>query len=128
MAQKKRAEEEGLESDIMKNVNDLIMPHLQDLKKEVRGYRQKMCLDSVESNLRIIISPFARRLTKCQHYLTPSETKVADFIRQGRRTKEIAFFLNLSTKTVESHRENIRGKLGLKHKKISLRTCLLTMC
>ncbi len=111
----------------MSNVNEFIKPHLQDLKKDLRGHKKKICLDALESNFKNIISPFARRLAKSRYYLTPSETKVADFVRQGRRTKEIAFFMNLSTKTVESHRENIRGKLGLKHKKTSLMACLQTM-
>ncbi len=112
----------------MINVDEFIMPHLQDLKKDLSGHRKRICLDALESNFRNIISPFARRLTKSRYYLTPSETKVADFVRQGRRTKEIAYFMNLSAKTVESHRENIRGKLGLKHKKTNLRACLRTMC
>jgi DNA-binding CsgD family transcriptional regulator len=34
---------------------------------------------------------------------------------QGRSTQEIAAALNISVKTIESHRENIKGKLGLPH-------------
>jgi len=47
-------------------------------------------------------------------------------IRQGRSSKEIADVLNLSSRTVETHRRNMRTKLGIKDKKTNLRSYLLT--
>jgi DNA-binding NarL/FixJ family response regulator len=46
-----------------------------------------------------------------------SERELQVFIQlgQGRSTQEIAAALNVSVKTIESHRENIKGKLGLPH-------------
>ncbi|HEY0865428.1 MAG TPA: response regulator transcription factor [Lacunisphaera sp.] len=46
-----------------------------------------------------------------------SERELQVFIQlgQGRSTQEIATTLNVSVKTIESHRENIKGKLGLPH-------------
>jgi DNA-binding NarL/FixJ family response regulator len=59
--------------------------------------------------------------------LTPTEIQVANFIRQGKTTKEIAEMLNLSPKTIEFHRDNIRTKMGIKNKKINLRTHLMSI-
>ncbi len=45
--------------------------------------------------------------------LTDRELQVFDLIGRGLNTKQIAARLALSVKTVESHRENIKAKLGL---------------
>jgi DNA-binding CsgD family transcriptional regulator len=49
---------------------------------------------------------------------------VADLLRSGKTTKEIADNLCLSESTVLFHRNNLRAKLGLKGKKANLRTYL----
>lgn len=45
--------------------------------------------------------------------LTDREFQVFEMIGRGLNTKQIATRLGLSAKTIESHRENIKGKLGL---------------
>lgn len=47
--------------------------------------------------------------------LTPREREVALLIGHGEETKRIARILNLSTKTVETHRLKIQRRLGLYH-------------
>ena len=46
--------------------------------------------------------------------LTKRERDVVVMVAQGHSSKEIAATLNISAKTVESHRRNIMHKLGLK--------------
>jgi DNA-binding NarL/FixJ family response regulator len=46
--------------------------------------------------------------------LSDRELQVFRFIGQGRGTRDIAAELNLSFKTIETHRENIKHKLGLR--------------
>ncbi|HUG66498.1 MAG TPA: response regulator transcription factor [Pirellulaceae bacterium] len=45
--------------------------------------------------------------------LTDRELEVFRLLGDGQTTKQIAQFLKLSVKTIESHRENIKSKLGL---------------
>ena len=46
--------------------------------------------------------------------LTPRQREVLKRIAEGRSTKEIAFELNLSVKTVETHRAQIMERLGIR--------------
>jgi DNA-binding NarL/FixJ family response regulator len=45
--------------------------------------------------------------------LTPREREVLQLTAEGKSTKEVAFHLHLSVKTVETHRRAIMDKLGI---------------
>jgi DNA-binding NarL/FixJ family response regulator len=125
----KRLDEDkkAIEEKVLFNVRQLVEPVLEKLQNGRLTERQKNLLDTLVSNLKEVISPFARRLSNSFMKLTPTEIQVANFIRQGKTTKEIAAMLNLSAKTIEFHRDNIRTKMGIKNKKINLRTQLLSL-
>jgi len=124
---KKRDEDkQELEENILSNVGEMIIPTLMKLKKDLKGNKKKYA-DMLESNINDIISPFSKRLSFKYLNLTPTELQVANFIKQGMTTKEIADFMNLSPKTIEDHRKNMRKKLGIANAKINLRTHLLSI-
>jgi PAS domain S-box-containing protein len=116
-----------LEEKVFLNVRELVMPHVEKLKKSTLDARQKGYLRVLESNLSEIISPFAHRLSSKYSTLTPTEIQMAFLIRDGKSTKEIAGLLNLSGRTVESHRQSIRVKMGIRNRKANLRSHLLSM-
>jgi DNA-binding NarL/FixJ family response regulator len=45
--------------------------------------------------------------------LTPREREIVQLLAEGNSNKQIASMLNLSVKTVETHRSNLMRKLGL---------------
>lgn len=45
--------------------------------------------------------------------LTPREWEILQLVAEGRSTREIASSLNLSSKTVENHRQSVMNKLDL---------------
>jgi len=59
--------------------------------------------------------------------LTPREIQLAYLIKEGKTTKEISELLNLSVRTIDSHRDRIRKKLGLSNRKINLKSYLLSL-
>ena len=65
--------------------------------------------------------------TALYKYLTPQEIQVADLIRKGKRTKEIADMLHTSASTIGTHRNHIRKKLNLKKEGINLRSYLQSL-
>lgn len=125
LLQKREEDKSMLEEKLMFSIEDLIKPYLQKLKDTALNENQERFLNIIETNLNDIISPFMNLKFRMLYKLTPSEIQVANFVKHGKTTKEIAEILSLSGKTIESHRKNIRKKLGIKNKRENLRTHLL---
>jgi len=126
LLRKREEDKEELEDNILSNLKGMIEPYFKKINKTKMDDQQKVLLSIIESNLEEIISPFANKLSSKYINLTPAEIQVADFVKHGKRNKEIANLLNLSVRTIESHRESIRKKIGIKNKKTNLRSYLLS--
>jgi len=125
---KKRDEDKReVEDKVLLNMKELIIPLLTKLENAGISARQKSYTSVIKSNLNDIISPFVKDLSSLYWELTPKEIQVANLVKEGKTTKEIADFLNSSIRVVEFHRGNLRNKLGLKNKKANLRSFLLTI-
>ncbi len=123
---KKREEDKiKVEENVMTNVTELITPYFDKIQKTKLDDLQKALLNILESNLNEIVSPFTRRLSLKYVSLTPKEITIVNMIRQGLPSKKIATIMNISPRTVDTHRKNIRKKIGLDKKKANLRSHLL---
>ncbi len=120
-------EKNKLEEQMVANVNQLILPHIEDMKKGPLTKRQKINFDFVESNLAKLTSPFLRNISHFSLRLSPMEIKIAHFVKEGKSSKEIAEDLNLSKDTIDIHRKNIRRKCGINGKSQNLRTLLMSL-
>jgi len=116
-----------LEERVFSNVKTLIIPTIEKLKFYALEPRYTSYLGLLESNLLQIVSPFSMRLSTALHNLTFSEIEVANLIREGKTSKDIAVLLNISKDTVDTHRQNIRKKLGMNGKKQNLQSYLLLL-
>jgi PAS domain S-box-containing protein len=113
-----------IQKKVSTNVKSLILPFVEKLKKVTHETRIRNYLDIIETNLNDVVSPFAQNMTASYANLTPAEIRVAQLIKQGKTTKEIAELVSLSSRTIEAYRNSIREKIGIKNKKISLKRFL----
>jgi PAS domain S-box-containing protein len=127
LLKKREADKTQLEEKVLLNVKELVIPFLEKLKNSNLNTTQQTYRQIIEANINDIVSPFVRTLSTHFLSLTPSEIQIANMVKQGLTTKEIAGLLNLSARTIESHRDNIRRKLGIKNKKANLRSHLLSL-
>ena len=125
LLKKREKDKEELEEKILLNLKELVNPYLVKLKKSIDNKKERVYLDILEANLRTLTSSFSRDLHFKYLNLTPTELHISGLVREGKTSKDIAELMNLSSRTIESHRKNVRRKMGLTAKKRNLRTLLL---
>ncbi len=116
-----------MEETIYANVDRLVLPYMEKLLQGHPTEKQRTLLEIVDANLRDIVSPFLHSLATLNMSLTPQEIEVANMVRGGKSSKEIAEVLNLSVSGVDFHRKRLRRKLDLTHTSKNLRSYLLSL-
>jgi len=125
---KRRDEDRAdLQDNIVVNIKELVLPYIEKLKSDHLSPQQATLVSIIESNIKEIVSPFAAKLSSKFLNLTPTELQVASLVKDGRSSNEIADLMNLSPNTILFHRYNLRRKLGLKQRKVNLRSYLRSL-
>jgi PAS domain S-box-containing protein len=115
------------QDQVQTNIRQLVLPYVRKMRGESGKSPLTGYLNIVKRNLEEITSPFVRTLATEHAKLTLLEIRVADLIRAGLTSKEIAETLSISVRTAESHRAGIRRKLGLLGKKTNLTSYLAAL-
>jgi len=105
------------------DIERTLLPLVKKLKKKL-GSARRAGLEEIETCLDAILSKDIGDYDRRYGSLSARESEICNMVKAGLSTKEIAESLNISVATVPKHRENIRAKLGIKGKRISLATYL----
>lgn len=117
---------ESVEEQISIKLQELVNPYLDLLQQSGINEKQAETVRIIAAHIDSITHQFTHKARKIMLKLSPRETLIADLVRQGKTSKDISEILHISLRTVETYRNNLRKKLGINKKKISLRTYLMT--
>jgi DNA-binding CsgD family transcriptional regulator len=112
-------EKENLAQKVEVNVQKVLLPVIEKLIEKSSSIDSRY-LVLIKQNLERLTSSIGLKLSNMEYNLTPKEIELCALIKGGFSIKEIAAMQNLSERTVETHRLNIRRKLGLSSAKTNL--------
>lgn len=120
-------EKRELQDEIVSQLEELVLPYLRSLKASTLDAEQRAWVGLLQSNLLDTISRISSDSRNPLRGLSSVEVRIINLIIRGKTTKEMANLLQLSTKTIEFHRETIRKKLNIRDRKVHLRSHLLAL-
>ena len=108
---------------ILKRISSEVFPLLNELKSDKISDKTRAKLEIITTRLKMIM-PIPSNPYRVLTSLSPMEVRIASMIKDGYKSRDIASLLCISLDTVKTHRRNIRLKLELNNKPISLSSYL----
>jgi PAS domain S-box-containing protein len=123
----REVEKRAVEENMLINLKRFVFPYIEELGKCQISRDAQAYLNIIDTNLNDIVSRLPKTIFSKYIDLTPTEIRIADFIRDGKNSKAVAHLMGLSPSSVQWHRKNIREKLGLTNKKVNLYVYLTSL-
>jgi len=115
---------ESIEEQISIKLQELVNPYLNLLGNSSVNEKQAETIRIIQAHIDSISQQFSPKAREIMLKLSPRESMISDLVRQGKTSKDIAEILHIGLRTVETYRNNLRKKLGINKKKVSLQTFL----
>lgn len=112
------------EQNLTHRVRSSLLPGLEKIRKEKDAGVRSSYLKLLRQQLVSLTSGFETELDADLLKLSKTELKICRFVKAGLAGKEICEAMNLSFETIQTHRKNIRKKLGLSGKNVNLHAFL----
>ncbi|WP_022850915.1 PAS domain S-box protein [Limisalsivibrio acetivorans] len=97
-----------------------VLPSIQKLSKENDPEIREMYENILTEQLNNLTKGSTSKASDAITRLSKTENRICRLIQGGYTTKEICENLNISFETAQTHRKNIRRKLGIKGKDVNL--------
>jgi len=114
-----------VENCLSERIRSSILPGIEKIRRESHADVRQGYLTLLKDQLISLTRDFEAGLDGDLLKLTKKELKICQFIKAGLSGKEICETLNLSFETIQTHRKNIRKKLGLRGREESLQQFLM---
>ena len=124
LLKKMETDKDNFERKIADKIEKLIDPYLEKLHQSDLNLQQQIVLDMLAANLKDLTATVTPAVANVMNKLTPTEFQVANLVRHGKVTKEIAEVMQVSPGTISIHRKNIRKKLNISNKRVNLQAFL----
>ncbi len=111
------------EQQVSDQLKMLILPYLDHLVAIIKDEQALELLNIISSNIEALAASCTEKPSikdRRLQQLTPRETLIVNLIQQGKSSRDIARILNLSKRTVDVYRQNIRKKLDLTNNRMKL--------
>lgn len=125
LLKRREKDQNEIKEDIMTEIVNSVFPFLKRLENKLPP-AQRNYLQTAQSNLMSILTENSPSLVFKSAQFAPREIEIINYIKQNKSTKEIADIMTLSPRTIESYRDNIRKKLGIKNKQTNLRKFIIS--
>jgi DNA-binding NarL/FixJ family response regulator len=113
------------EQNLARRIRSHLLPALERIASEPSEAIRSSYLDLVREQLIGLTSGTAAELDAGLMKLSRTEMRICQFIQAGCSTNDICEAMNLAFETVQTHRKNIRRKLGLRGKNVNLHSYLI---
>lgn len=120
LLKRREYERDAVRKEIAVKAVETVLPLLKKVKNQTTG-QNRSYMETAQANLLEVVSAHSNNTLLGHAKLTPRELQIIHYIRQNKTSKEISELLNLSVRTVEYYRDNIRKKLRIKNRKKNLR-------
>ncbi|WP_136795522.1 helix-turn-helix transcriptional regulator [Desulfosediminicola ganghwensis] len=117
-------EKKEFEENLSLRIRNSLLPTLSRIRNERDDEWRSGYLSMLEEQMISLTEDFSQALDGDLLRLSKTELRICRFVKAGLTGKEICDTLNLSFETIQTHRKNIRKKLGLRGKEINLHTFL----
>ncbi|HON55551.1 MAG TPA: LuxR family transcriptional regulator [bacterium] len=109
-----------LKEDLFNKLNFMLIPIIDNFKT-VSEKNKEQLINMAKKTIEDICIETGINIISGENNLTPRELEICNYIKNDLSNKEIAALLNISIKSVEKHRENIRKKLGITYQNVNLK-------
>jgi DNA-binding CsgD family transcriptional regulator len=105
-------------------LNDKQQILVNKIDRKIKDQLLPLLADKLNRKIKDLMLPISDQVKVKDYNFTFTEYQIVKLIQEGKRSKEICDDLNISLRTVETHRMNIRKKLNISNQKINLSSYL----